>query len=161
MLTDTPLMPSATSCGVDGTPPTVRRESTGDAAARLRSDAVVAAGSDEQSIPAGPPVADAATDRIEGETELASVFKLLADETRLRVLMALLREGESHVSGLCNRLDQSQPAVSHHLALLRQADILDVRRQGKHNFYSVRRPYFDTVMGSLFTTMVSPPVASA
>ena len=51
--------------------------------------------------------------------ELAQVFKLLSDETRLRILfyLALSENRELHVTDLCQRLGQSQPAVSHHLAL--------------------------------------------
>ena len=50
--------------------------------------------------------------------ELAQVFKLLSDETRLRILfyLALSENRELHVTDLCQRLGQSQPAVSHHLA---------------------------------------------
>ena len=48
------------------------------------------------------------------EKDLVQVFKLLSDETRLRVLLYLAREGELHVTALCEKLDQSQPAVSHH-----------------------------------------------
>ena len=87
------------------------------------------------------------------EKELVSIFKLLADETRLRVLMNLMRERELHVSALCDRLDQSQPAVSHHLALLRCAGLIEARRDGKHNFYSVRRKHFHKVMGYLFNSI--------
>ena len=87
------------------------------------------------------------------EKELVSIFKLLADETRLRVLMNLMRERELHVSALCDRLDQSQPAVSHHLALLRCAGLIEARRDGKHNFYSVRRQHFHQVMGFLFNSI--------
>ena len=87
------------------------------------------------------------------EKELVSIFKLLADETRLRVLMNLMRERELHVSALCDRLDQSQPAVSHHLALLRCAGLIEARRDGKHNFYSVRRRHFHKVMGYLFNSI--------
>jgi len=58
------------------------------------------------------------------EKDLVQVFKLLADETRLRVLMYLVREGELHVTALCDKLNQSQPAVSHHLALLRLAGLI-------------------------------------
>ena len=105
---------------------------------------------DDDSIAADEPATEAA---------LATSFKLLADETRLRVLMALLREGESHVSALCERLGQSQPAVSHHLALLREAEIVEVRREGKHNFYSVRRSHFERVMGGLFESMLPQPDA--
>jgi ArsR family transcriptional regulator len=87
------------------------------------------------------------------EKELVQVFKLLSDETRLRVLLYLVREGELHVTALCERLKQSQPAVSHHLALLRVAGVIEARRDGKHNFYSVRRDHFDRIMGELFTSM--------
>ena len=68
-------------------------------------------------------------------TSLAQVFKLLADESRLRILLTLAREGETHVSALCEMLGQSQPAVSHHLTLLRMAGLVGFRREGKFNFY--------------------------
>jgi ArsR family transcriptional regulator len=65
----------------------------------------------------------------------------------------LVREGELHVSALCARLKQSQPAVSHHLALLRDAGVIEARREGKHNFYTVRKDRFDRIMAELFTSM--------
>src|SRR5436190_2890228 len=68
-------------------------------------------------------------------TGLTQVFKLLADESRLRILLTLAREGEMHVSALCAMLNQSQPAVSHHLTLLRMAGLVGFRRDGKFNFY--------------------------
>ena len=76
--------------------------------------------------------------------ELAQVFKLLSDETRLRILfyLALSPQGELHVTDLCQRLGQSQPAVSHHLALLRVSGLIESRREGKHNFYCVRTDHF-------------------
>ena len=84
------------------------------------------------------------------EKELVQVFKLLSDETRLRILMFLAREGELHVTALCDRLGQSQPAVSHHLALLRVAGLIEARRDGKHNFYSVRTKHFHRLMKEIF-----------
>ena len=66
---------------------------------------------------------------------LAGLFKLLADETRLRIIYFLLQKEEINVRTFCARLSQSQPAVSHHLAMLKEAGILDSRRDGKHNFY--------------------------
>lgn len=89
------------------------------------------------------------------EKDLVQVFKLLADETRLKILMFLMREGELHVSALCDRLGQSQPAVSHHLALLRVAKMIEPRRDGKHNFYSIQKEHFHTIMGELFSSMMS------
>lgn len=87
------------------------------------------------------------------EKDLVQVFKLLSDETRLRILMYLVRENELHVTALCERLGQSQPAVSHHLALLRVAGLIEARRDGKHNFYSVRTKHFHRIIGELFNSM--------
>lgn len=87
------------------------------------------------------------------EKDLVQVFKLLSDETRLRILMYLVREGELHVTALCDKLGQSQPAVSHHLALLRVAGLIEPRRDGKHNFYSVRQSHFHRLMQELFHSM--------
>ena len=66
---------------------------------------------------------------------LAGLFKLLADETRLRIMYFLLQKDEINVRTFCRLLGQSQPAVSHHLAMLKEAGLLDSRRDGKHNFY--------------------------
>jgi ArsR family transcriptional regulator len=92
------------------------------------------------------------------EKDLVQVFKLLADETRLRVLMYLVREGELHVTALCDKLNQSQPAVSHHLALLRVAGLIEARRDGKHNFYSIKASHFQRLMLELFSNLVSGDV---
>jgi ArsR family transcriptional regulator len=77
------------------------------------------------------------------------VFKLLADETRLRILMYLAQSGELNVTELCDRLGQSQPAVSHHLALMRVAGLIGPRKDGKHNYYSVRETCFQELMRTL------------
>lgn len=68
---------------------------------------------------------------------LSEVFKLLADQSRLKILLALAQGGEMHVSALCELLGQSQPAVSHHLTLMRMSGLVGYRRDGKHNFYHV------------------------
>lgn len=64
------------------------------------------------------------------------LLKHVSDPTRLQVIL-ILSEGEQHVGALCSQLSQSQPAVSHHLALLRHGGIIAPRRQGKNNFYSL------------------------
>lgn len=82
--------------------------------------------------------------------DLVQVFKLLSDETRLRILLYLAQEEEMHVTALCNMLGQSQPAVSHHLALLRVAGLIEPRREGKHNYYSIRAEHFRGLMNDMF-----------
>jgi ArsR family transcriptional regulator, arsenate/arsenite/antimonite-responsive transcriptional repressor len=64
----------------------------------------------------------------------ARLFKALSDETRLRIL-ALLREGELCVCDLMAILELPQSTVSRHLAYLRNAGLVDDRRQGVWMFY--------------------------
>jgi DNA-binding transcriptional ArsR family regulator len=64
------------------------------------------------------------------------LLKHVSDPTRLQVIL-ILADGERHVGALCEQLNQSQPAVSHHLALLRHGGIIAPRRQGKNNYYSL------------------------
>lgn len=82
--------------------------------------------------------------------DLVKVFKLLSDETRLRILFFLTQKDELHVRALCDMLGQSQPAVSHHLALLRVAGLIEPRRDGKHNFYRLLTGHFEKLLDMLF-----------
>ncbi len=66
---------------------------------------------------------------------LTDVFKLLADQSRLKIILALSQDSELHVTALCNVLGQSQPAVSHHLTLMRMAKLVSVHRRGKFSYY--------------------------
>src|SRR5215210_5424750 len=103
------------------------------------------------SMDAMPAVTDQAV------RDLAQVFKLMSDETRLRILLYLANSGELHVTDLCHRLGQSQPAVSHHLALLRVSGLIESRREGKHNFYSVRAEHFSGLLLDMFSATGSMP----
>ena len=85
--------------------------------------------------------------------ELVRWFKLLADETRLRILFYLLEQHELNVRALCDLLDLSQPAVSHHLALLRVDGLIECRREGKHNFYRILPHRFSELMMMFFTAL--------
>jgi ArsR family transcriptional regulator len=66
---------------------------------------------------------------------ISEVLKLMGDEQRLKILLALNEQGEMHVGALRDLLGQSQPAVSHHLTLLRARDLVAFRRDGKKNYY--------------------------
>ncbi len=84
---------------------------------------------------------------------LVRLFKLLSDETRLRILYYLTQCRELHVRALCDLLGESQPAVSHHLALLRVAGLIERRREGKHNYYGLKTRQFSTLLDMLFAAM--------
>ena len=85
--------------------------------------------------------------------DLVKLFKLLSDETRLRILYYLTQRNELHVRALCELLDESQPGLSHHLALLRVAGLIERRREGKHNFYGLKTRQFSTLLDMLFAAM--------
>lgn len=66
-----------------------------------------------------------------------SVFEILAEPNRRRIL-DLLREGERPVGELVDRLGLTQPAVSKHLRVLRDADLVAVRIDAQRRLYRAR-----------------------
>src|ERR1700737_3104180 len=75
------------------------------------------------------------------QVELAvETLKLLADQTRLRILWALLH-GEHSVNNLAAHVGAQPAAVSQHLAKLRMARLVKVRRQGNRMFYAAENAH--------------------
>jgi DNA-binding transcriptional ArsR family regulator len=64
------------------------------------------------------------------------VFQALADPSR-RAIFESLTQGEAAVKDLTSRFDISQPAVSQHLAALKNAGLVNGRREGRQVFYRV------------------------
>lgn len=67
---------------------------------------------------------------------MAEFFKVLNDPTRLKIINALMLS-EMCVCDICAVLGMSQPAVSHHLKVLRQSKLIKYRRDGKITYYSL------------------------
>jgi DNA-binding transcriptional ArsR family regulator len=78
--------------------------------------------------------------------QAVQIFGLLADESRLRLLLLLVRRGEITVLALGQLLGLSQSATSHHLMLLRMAGLVSYQRRGKYNLYYLKS---DLVRGLL------------
>jgi len=68
--------------------------------------------------------------------QAAILLKHASDPTRLRII-SMLTDREMYVGEVCLALHLGQPAVSHHLALLRHGGIIVPRRQGQNTFYSL------------------------
>lgn len=66
-----------------------------------------------------------------------SLFNMLSDPTRLRALMLIQAEGELCVCELTHALQASQPKVSRHLALMRDAGFVESRREGTWMHYQL------------------------
>ena len=68
-----------------------------------------------------------------------TLFKCLADETRLKTVLLIRHEGELCVCELTSALQLSQPKVSRHLAQLRDCGLLSTRRAGQWVYYAIDR----------------------
>ena len=73
------------------------------------------------------------------------VFKALADEQRRRILQ-LLRSGEQPAGALAEALNLRPATVSHHLAQLKGADLVRVRRDGQQRIYALNTSVVEEVM---------------
>lgn len=77
----------------------------------------------------------------EDQFDLAvEMFKLMADNTRLRIIWALLH-AEHSVNELASHLGLNPAGVSQHLAKLRSARLVIVRREGNRAFYSLEKEH--------------------
>ena len=65
---------------------------------------------------------------------LNEAFKALADPTR-REILRLLRGGEKTAGELAQQFDMTKPSMSHHFAVLKQADLIASRREGQQIYY--------------------------
>ncbi len=75
-------------------------------------------------------------------------FKALADPTR-REILRLLRGGEKTAGELAHQFDMTKPSMSHHFAVLKQADLIASRRQGQQIVY-----YLNTTAGEDLLALV-------
>lgn len=69
--------------------------------------------------------------------DLAEVFKVFSDQTRIRILCALI-ETELCVCDISSLLEMSQSSISHQLRVLKQANLVKYRKEGKVVYYSLK-----------------------
>ena len=74
--------------------------------------------------------------------------KALADETRQKIMSLCCCKWLS-VNEIVGKIDVSQPTVSHHLAILREAGLVHVREEGKQTFYSLNQDRVVSCCGQL------------
>ena len=77
--------------------------------------------------------------------DLAELFKVFGDSTRIRILYVLF-EAEVCVCDLAEVLHMTQSAVSHQLRILKQAKLVNARREGKSVFYSLADDHVRTII---------------
>ncbi len=91
----------------------------------------------------------------EHAAELADLFRLLGDPTRLRIVLACL-DAPTPVGAIADRLELSDSLVSHHLRLLRAARVVRAERHGKQVFYSAADEHIRRVVVDLLEHAAEP-----
>ena len=90
------------------------------------------------------------------QAETASaLLKAIADPVRLRLMSIIAAADETCVCELTGEFDVSQPTISHHLRVLREAGWVDSERRGTWVYYRPRRDAIDAV-GGIFTRTTVP-----
>ena len=77
--------------------------------------------------------------------DLAELFKIFGDSTRIRILYDLFR-GEKNVTEICDDLGMNQSAISHQLKILRTSKLIAARRDGKSMIYSLADDHVKTII---------------
>lgn len=77
--------------------------------------------------------------------DLAELFKVFGDSTRIRILFVLSR-AEVCVCDLAQALNMTQSAISHQLKILKQSKLVNSRREGKSVFYSLADGHVSTII---------------
>ena len=73
------------------------------------------------------------------------VFKAISDPTR-REILRLLGRGEMNAGQLAERFDMTKPTMSHHFAVLREADLITSRRDGQQIWYALNTSVVEDVL---------------
>lgn len=84
-------------------------------------------------------------------------FKLLADDTRLLSILLIADQGELCVCELTCALNETQPKISRHLAMLRKAQLLLDRRQGQWVYYRINSDLPDWALSCIHQTLTQNP----
>lgn len=77
------------------------------------------------------------------------VFKAFSDDTR-REILRRLQQGDLTAGEIAACFDLTKPSISHHLNVLKQADLVQDVRKGQHIFYSLNTTVFQEVLGWIF-----------
>jgi ArsR family transcriptional regulator len=74
--------------------------------------------------------------------------KAIADETRQKI-MSICCCNELSVNEIVEKVGYSQPTISHHLAILRDAGLVDIREHGKQTFYTLNQERIAVCCGQI------------
>ena len=82
--------------------------------------------------------------------KLLQFFKVLGNESRLKIL-GLLANSERSVGELANLLDVKEPTISHHLAMMKDLGLVDVRAEGNERIYWLENKFLERMSKDIFS----------
>ena len=80
-----------------------------------------------------------------------AVFRALADPTR-REILALLRRSPQTAGELASSFDMTKPSMSHHFAVLKDAGLIESRRDGQQIYYALNATVVEDLLGMILNT---------
>nr|MBC9198963.1 winged helix-turn-helix transcriptional regulator [Paenibacillus sp. PL91] len=83
-------------------------------------------------------------------------FKALSDPTR-RIILDLLRERDLTAGEIADHFQMTKPSISHHLSLLKQAELVWDERKGQHIYYSLNTTVFQDLLKWFVSFQQSDP----
>jgi ArsR family transcriptional regulator len=78
------------------------------------------------------------------------LFRALNDPTR-RQILEILREGDLTAGEIADQFDMTKPSISHHLDLLKQAELVSADKRGQFIYYSLNTTVLDELLSWIFT----------
>lgn len=78
------------------------------------------------------------------------LFRALNDPTR-RQILEILREGDLTAGEIADKFDMTKPSISHHLDLLKQADLVSADKRGQFIYYTLNTTVLDELLSWIFT----------
>lgn len=76
------------------------------------------------------------------------IYEALADPTR-REILSMLARGDLSAGEIAEGFDISKPSISHHLSVLKQADLVEARREGQSLIYTIHTTVLEDALSSL------------
>ncbi len=83
-----------------------------------------------------------------------AVFKALNDETRRKIL-ELLKEGDMNAGQIADKFNISKPSISHHLDILKRADLITSEKKGQFIEYSLNTTILEDLLNWILTLKIN------
>lgn len=85
------------------------------------------------------------------DEHLIEVLGVLAEDVRFRILSLIASRGELAAKDILEEFDFTQPTLSHHMACLSDAGLVNVERKGRFAYYSVNKDTIDLVASEILS----------